>query len=192
MGYTNTAPSYSHSGASRPHAASGNRSRSSGYSRYGHLGQGLSDRGYASYVTSRSSRGLATLIRNPLSYLMGMASLGTPVGWVGKAGYASSYEHLLVCAQTAYPNASMSELLGMPTLQSQIAEMKRRAEHHGKYGDTQFGASTVGYGASRGYPAWVTKMLSKSNASNLGKPPESSSGAKGIALGIILAGKILL
>ena len=67
-----------------------------GYSRYASTGKGLSDKGYAAYVTERASRGLGTVIDNPLSYLAGMAALGTPVGWAGKPGYKGSVEESLV------------------------------------------------------------------------------------------------
>ena len=61
-----------------------------GYSRYGHLGKGLSDRGYAKYVTKQVKTKGYCEVKNPASYLVGMARLGTPVGWSGKAGYKGS------------------------------------------------------------------------------------------------------
>ena len=84
---------YRGGGHSRPHKRKATQKGSSGmkgYSRYGSSGKGLSDKGYASWATARSKAGLSTVIKNPASYLMGMAALGTPVGWAGKPGYAGS------------------------------------------------------------------------------------------------------
>lgn len=86
-------------GSSRPHGRKATRRGSDGmkgYSMYASAGKGLSDKGYAAYVTERANRGLGTVITNPLSYLAGMAALGTPVGWAGKPGYKGSVEESLV------------------------------------------------------------------------------------------------
>ena len=88
-----------HSASARPHGRKRSRKGSSGmkgYSRYASTGKGLSDKGYASWVTARSKSGKSTVIDNPLSYLAGMAALGTPVGWAGKPGYKGSVEESLV------------------------------------------------------------------------------------------------
>lgn len=67
-----------------------------GYSRYGSTGKGLSDKGYARYVTKRAQAGKGTVIKNPLSYLVGMGKIGTPVTWANKPGYQGSIEQEFV------------------------------------------------------------------------------------------------
>lgn len=75
--------------------------RTGGYSRYAAEGKGLSDVGYARWITKRAKEGKGTVVENPMSYLMGMAQLGKPVGWAGKPGYEGSLEESYVKAEAA-------------------------------------------------------------------------------------------
>lgn len=157
-----------------------------GFSANAATGAGLSDKGYASYVTSRAKAGHGTVIKNPLSYLMGMAALGSPVGWAGKKGYSEGTTQALVTAQSQNPQASLSELLSVGSVQKQMRLQHTRAERQAVQGSSQYGSMTTGYGKGRGggYPPWVLNMM-KGAGTELGKPP-GSSGSSPIPIGLSL------
>jgi hypothetical protein len=147
------------------------------YSRYGHLGKGLTDRAQRSYNITQTIKRITSAptgrgIFQDLAFTR-IAEQEYKAHFTSTGNLRGAYEALTPQVRGQVSFADFSRKMGVP-----------------KVTTSQFGVHTAGYSPTgRGYPPWVMQMLGK--GTELGKPP-GESGGMGSLLGLATVGYLLL
>ena len=150
------------------------------YSRYGHLGYGLSDRAQRSYNITQSIKRIMSAptgrgIFQDLAFTR-IAEQEYKSHFTSTGNLRGAYEALTPQVRGQVSFADFSQKIGIQKPGASVG--------------SQFGAHTAMHSpGGRGYPAWVMQMLGK--GSELGKPP-GESGGMGSLLGLATVGYVLL
>ena len=150
------------------------------YSRYGHLGKGLTDVGQRSYDLAQSIRRIASAptgrgIFQDLAFTR-IAEQEYRSHFTSTGNLRGAYEALTPKVRGQVSFHEFSQKMGIQKVGASVG--------------SQFGAHTAMHSpGGRGYPAWVMQMLGK--GTELGKPP-GESGGMGSLLGLATVGYVLL